>query len=138
MGGRCKYLIGRSVGRSVGTNQHLQHFVFPYLNLCVVLNIHPTIPDILRSIIGKFARLQTGNINAEQFHDEFFANCSPNDPELRSTHRVVANYPHDWWKDRFDTLGFPLPFIDINEVMEMTHDHFDQLVSDGYLALHVY
>ncbi|KAG1720613.1 hypothetical protein EDD22DRAFT_854601, partial [Suillus occidentalis] len=84
-------------------------FVFPYINLSVVLNVHPTIPDLLCSIIGKFARLQTGNINTEKFHDEFFTNCCPNDPELRSTHQVVTNYAHDWWKDRFDTLGFPLP-----------------------------
>ncbi|KAG1838774.1 hypothetical protein F4604DRAFT_1941158 [Suillus subluteus] len=91
-------------------------------------------PNLLRSILGKFARLQTGNINMEQFHDEFFAHCSPHDPELRSTHRVVTNYAHDWWKDRFDTLQFPLPFLDVNEVMDMTHDHFEQLPMGAMLV----
>ncbi|KAG2073227.1 hypothetical protein BDR04DRAFT_1116395 [Suillus decipiens] len=29
--------------------------------------------------------------------------------------------------DWFDTLGFPLPFLDVNEVMDMVQDHFEQL-----------
>ncbi|KAG2365827.1 hypothetical protein BDR07DRAFT_1374021 [Suillus spraguei] len=110
------------------------HFVFPYINLCMVLNTHPTMPDLLCSIISKFARLQTRHINTKQFHDEFFMHCSPHDPELRSTHRVVTNYAHDWWKDCFDTLQFPLPFLDINEVMDMTQDHFEQLPMGAILV----
>ncbi|KAG1718273.1 uncharacterized protein EDB91DRAFT_1090173 [Suillus paluster] len=54
-------------------------------------------------------------INAEELHDEFFECCSPNDQELWSNHRVVRNYSHDWWKDRFDRLGFELPMLTIQE-----------------------
>ncbi|KAG2062678.1 hypothetical protein BDR04DRAFT_1164791 [Suillus decipiens] len=122
--------------------RHLQweadRFVFPYTNLCTVLNIQPTMSDLLRSILGGFARYQTGNITAEQFHDEFLAYCSPHDPELRSTHRVVSRYSHDWWKDRFDTLGFPLPFLDVDEVMDMVEDHFEQLVGPFSLNMTFY
>ncbi|KAG1766491.1 hypothetical protein EV702DRAFT_1204104 [Suillus placidus] len=81
-------------------------FVFPYTNICMVLNIHPTMPDLLRSIIDRFARLQTGNTTGEQ---------------------VVTNYTHDWWKDRFDMLGFALPSLNVNEVMDMAIDYFEQL-----------
>ncbi|KAG1776219.1 hypothetical protein EV702DRAFT_1198538 [Suillus placidus] len=119
--------------------QHLQwdadHFVFPYITICMVLNIHPTMPDLLRSILGRFSRLQTGNITTEQLHDEFFTYCSPNDPELRSNHCVVLNYSYDWWKDHFDTLGFVLPFLDVDEVLEMTQDHFEQLPMGAMLVL---
>ncbi|KAG1887849.1 hypothetical protein F4604DRAFT_1916680 [Suillus subluteus] len=83
--------------------------------------------DLLRSILGRFSRLQTRNITGKQFYAEFFAHCSPHDPELRSTHRVVLKYAHDWWKDRFDTLGFALPSLDVNEVLDMMADHFEQL-----------
>ncbi|KAG1783200.1 hypothetical protein EV702DRAFT_1191632 [Suillus placidus] len=102
-------------------------FVFPYTNICMVLNIHLTMPDLLRSIISRFARLQTGNTTGEQFFNEFFQYCSPHDPQLRSTHRVVTNYAHDWWKDRFDILGFALPSLNVNEVIDMAIDHFEQL-----------
>ncbi|KAG2747991.1 hypothetical protein P692DRAFT_201806195 [Suillus brevipes Sb2] len=34
---------------------------------------------------------------------------------------------HDWWKDRFDTLGLALPSLNVNKVMDMTIDHFEQL-----------
>ncbi|KAG2067441.1 hypothetical protein BDR04DRAFT_1159147 [Suillus decipiens] len=90
--------------------------------------------DLLCSILGGFAQYQTRNITAEQFHDEFLAYCSPHDPELRSTHRVVDRYSHDWWKDWFDTLGFPLPFLDVNEVMDMVEDHFEQLPMGAMLS----
>ncbi|KAG2068915.1 hypothetical protein BDR04DRAFT_1157305 [Suillus decipiens] len=40
---------------------------------------------------------------------------------------VVPRYCHDWWKDHFDTLALPLPFLDVNKVLEMTQDHFEQL-----------
>ncbi|KAG2071132.1 hypothetical protein BDR04DRAFT_1194871 [Suillus decipiens] len=86
--------------------------------------------DLLCSILGGFTQYQTGNITAEQSHDEFLAYCSSHDPELRSTHRVVGRYSHDWWKDQFDTLGFPLLFLDINEVMDIIQDHFEQLVAN--------
>ncbi|KAG1724560.1 uncharacterized protein EDB91DRAFT_1087413, partial [Suillus paluster] len=78
-------------------------------------NIHrpcPTSP----LVIARFAQFQTGTINAEELHDEFFECCSPNDQELWSNHRVVRNYSHDWWKDRFDRLGFELPMLTIQEV----------------------
>ncbi|KAG1868315.1 hypothetical protein DFJ58DRAFT_723571 [Suillus subalutaceus] len=101
--------------------------VFPYINICMVLNTHPTMTDLLRSIISRFTCLQTRNITSEQFYAEFFVHCSPHDPELRSTHRVVLKYAHDWWKDRFDTLGFTLPSLDVNEVLDMMADHFEQL-----------
>ncbi|KAG1767880.1 hypothetical protein EV702DRAFT_1050213 [Suillus placidus] len=91
-------------------------------------------PDLLRSILSRFSRLQTGNITTEQLHDEFFAYCSPNDSELRSNHRVVLNYSYDWWKDHFDTLGFVLPFLDVDEVLEMTQDHFEQLPMGAMLV----
>ncbi|KAG1849775.1 hypothetical protein F4604DRAFT_1687361 [Suillus subluteus] len=42
-------------------------------------------------------------------------------------HRVVLKYAHDWWKDHFDTLGFALPSLDVNEVLDMMADHFEQL-----------
>ncbi|KAG2739741.1 hypothetical protein P692DRAFT_20881766 [Suillus brevipes Sb2] len=84
-------------------------------------------PDLLRSVLGTFSRLHTGNITEHQFYKEFFEHCCPFDPQLRSTHRVVPNYAHDWWKDRFDILRLPLPSIDVSEVMDMTVDHFDQL-----------
>ncbi|KAG1880164.1 hypothetical protein F4604DRAFT_1922843 [Suillus subluteus] len=83
--------------------------------------------DLLRSILGRFSHLQTRNITGEQFYAEFFVHCSPHDPELRSTHRVVLKYAHDWWKDRFDTLGFTLLSLDVNEVLDMMADHFEQL-----------
>ncbi|KAG1888831.1 hypothetical protein F4604DRAFT_1915894 [Suillus subluteus] len=110
---------------------HLQweadSFVFPYINICTVLNIHLTMPDLLHSIISRFTCLQTRNITGKQFYAEFFVHCSPHDPELSSTHRVVLKYAHDWWKGRFDTLGFPLPSLDVNEVLDMMVDHFEQL-----------
>ncbi|KAG1820934.1 uncharacterized protein BJ212DRAFT_1297412 [Suillus subaureus] len=81
-----------------------------------------------------WAPYSTGNITTEQFFDKFFAHCSQNDPELRSTHRVVPNYSHNWWKDCFDTLGLLLPFLDVNEVMDMTHDHFEQLPMGAMLV----
>lgn len=86
-------------------------------------------PNLLRAIIGRLARFQTSTITAEQLHDEFFAHCSPNCPELRAINRVVPNYWYNWWKDRFDWLGLDLPVLNIHEVMEMTQDHFEQLVS---------
>ncbi|KAG2134168.1 uncharacterized protein EDB93DRAFT_1107373 [Suillus bovinus] len=91
-------------------------------------------PNLLRSILSRFACFQTWSTTAEQFYDESFAHCSPHDPELRSTHRVVPNYSHDWWKDHFDTLGFPLPSLDVTEVMEMTQDHFEQLPMGSMLV----
>ncbi|KAG2065477.1 hypothetical protein BDR04DRAFT_1161398 [Suillus decipiens] len=81
--------------------------------------------DLLHSILSGFTQYQTGNITAEQFHDEFLAHCSPHDPELRSTHRV------DW----FDTLCFPLPLLDANEVMDMVQGHFEQLPMGAMLLL---
>ncbi|KAG1797141.1 uncharacterized protein HD556DRAFT_1441296 [Suillus plorans] len=84
-------------------------------------------PDLLRSIIGRFTRFQTGTITAEELHDEFFLHCSPHRPGLTSHHRVVPNYPYDWWKDHFDHLSFELLVLNLQEVMEMTHDHFEQL-----------
>ncbi|KAG1732466.1 hypothetical protein EDD22DRAFT_960365 [Suillus occidentalis] len=111
--------------------RHLQweanSFVFPYITICMVLNIHPTMPDLLHSILSRFSRLHTGNITRQQFYKEFFEHCCPYDPQLRSTHRVVANYAHDWWKDHFDVLQLSLPSIDVSKVMDMTIDHFDQL-----------
>ncbi|KAG1728247.1 uncharacterized protein EDB91DRAFT_1253510 [Suillus paluster] len=99
--------------------RHLQWeadcFAFPYINLCLVMNIHPTMPDLLRLVIAHFAHFQTGTINAEELHDKFFECCSPNDQELWSNHRVVRNYSHDWWKDRFDRLGFELLMLTIQE-----------------------
>ncbi|KAG1844235.1 hypothetical protein F4604DRAFT_1937647 [Suillus subluteus] len=110
---------------------HLQwevdSFVFPYINMCMVFNTHPTMTDLLRSILSRFSRLQTRNITGEQFYAKFFAHCSPHDPELRSTHRVVLKYAHDWWKDCFNTLGFALLSLDVNEVLDMMADHFEQL-----------
>ncbi|KAG2132111.1 hypothetical protein DEU56DRAFT_757444 [Suillus clintonianus] len=84
-------------------------------------------PDLLRSVIGRFARHQIGAITAEDLYDEFFASCSPEDPSLGSFHRLVRNYQHDWWKDRFDKLGFQLPMLNLHEVMEMVCYHFEQL-----------
>ncbi|KAG1872207.1 hypothetical protein F4604DRAFT_1925812 [Suillus subluteus] len=123
--------VPRSPAYKASFVRHLQwevdSFVFPYINICMVFNTHPTMTDLLRSILGRFSRLQTRNITGEQFYAEFFAHCSPHDPELRSTHRVVLKYAHDWWKDRFDTLGFALPSLDVNEVLDMMADHFEQL-----------
>ncbi|KAG1887750.1 hypothetical protein F4604DRAFT_1916571 [Suillus subluteus] len=65
--------------------------------------------------------------SVEQMHNEFLTNCSPNDPELRSIHQVVPNYHHDWWKDHFDTLGLEMPALNMQEVMKMAQDHFEQL-----------
>ncbi|KAG1726508.1 uncharacterized protein EDB91DRAFT_1254282 [Suillus paluster] len=111
--------------------QHLQweadRFAFPYINLCLVMNIHPTMPDLLHLVIACFTCFQTGTINAEELHDKFFECCSPNDQELWSNHRVIHNYSHHWWKDHFDRLGFELPMLTIQEVMEMTREHFEQL-----------
>ncbi|KAG1887202.1 hypothetical protein F4604DRAFT_1675213 [Suillus subluteus] len=78
-------------------------------------------------ILGRFSLLQTRNITGKQFYAKFFTHCSPHDPELRSTHKVVLKYAHDWWKDCFDTLGFTLPSLDVNEVLDMMADHFEQL-----------
>lgn len=93
------------------------------------MNIHPTIPALLRSVMSCFARLQTGSITAEKLFQEFHTECSPNDQRLWSNHRIVSTYHHDWWKDRFDILGFQLPILNVSEVMEMTEDHFERLVS---------
>ncbi|KAG1889746.1 uncharacterized protein F5891DRAFT_987241 [Suillus fuscotomentosus] len=116
---------------------HLQweadHFVFPYINISLMLNMHPTMPDFLHAVIGRFARFQTGTITAKELHDEFVTHCSPNNTPLRSTHCVVANYRYDWWKDRFDWLGLELPVLNMHEVMEMTQDHFEQLVDSDAL-----
>ncbi|KAG1836909.1 hypothetical protein F4604DRAFT_1942779 [Suillus subluteus] len=123
--------VPRSLAYKASFVRHLQwevdSFVFPYINICMVFNTHPTMTDLLRSILGRFSRLQTRNITGEQFYAKFFAHRSPHDPELRSTHRVVLKYAHDWWKDRFDTLGFALPSLDVNEVLDMMADHFEQL-----------
>ncbi|KAG1852525.1 hypothetical protein F4604DRAFT_1686628 [Suillus subluteus] len=109
------------------------NFVFPYINTCMVLNILPTKPDLLRNVIARFVRFQTGHITTEEMHNEFLMYCSPNDPELRSIHRVIPNYRHDWWKDYFDTLGLEMPALNVREVMEMAQDHFEQLV--GHFSL---
>ncbi|KAG1884019.1 hypothetical protein F4604DRAFT_1919839 [Suillus subluteus] len=123
--------VPRSLAYKASFVRHLQwevdSFVFPYINICMVFNTHLTMTDLLRSILGRFSRLQTRNITGKQFYAEFFMHCSPHDPELRSTHRVVLKYAHDWWKDRFDTLGFALPSLDVNEVLDMMADHFEQL-----------
>ncbi|KAG2074976.1 hypothetical protein BDR04DRAFT_1115424 [Suillus decipiens] len=60
-------------------------------------------------------------------HLQWEADCSLHNPELSSNHRVVPRYSHDWWKYCFDTLALPLPFLDVNKVLEMTQDHFEQL-----------
>ncbi|KAG2087516.1 uncharacterized protein F5147DRAFT_781280 [Suillus discolor] len=109
-------------------------FVFPYIHVSLVLNIHPTMPDLLQAMIGRFSRFQTGIITAEQLHDEFFLHCSPNGPQVSSNHRVVPNYRYDWWKDRFDRLGLDLPVLNVHEVMEMTQDHFEQLLMGAMLV----
>ncbi|KAG1866109.1 hypothetical protein F4604DRAFT_1928111 [Suillus subluteus] len=123
--------VPRSPAYKASFVQHLQwevySFVFPYINICMVFNTHLTMTDLLHSILSRFSRLQTRNITSEQFYAEFFMHCFPHDPELRSTHRVVLKYAHDWWKDRFDTLGFALPSLDVNEVLDMMADHFEQL-----------
>ncbi|KAG1807072.1 hypothetical protein EV424DRAFT_1544016 [Suillus variegatus] len=118
--------------------RHLQweadRFVFPYINILLVLNVHPTMPNLLRAVIGRFSRYQTGTITAEEFHDEFIEHCSPNNPALRFNHRVVSNYRYDWWKDRFELLGLELPVLNMQEVMEMTQDHFEQLPMGAMLV----
>ncbi|KAG1787530.1 uncharacterized protein HD556DRAFT_1312716 [Suillus plorans] len=50
-------------------------------------------------------------------------------------HQVVSSYRYDWWKDCFDRLGSELPVLNMHEVMEMTQDHFEQLVADGSNAV---
>ncbi|KAG1721468.1 uncharacterized protein EDB91DRAFT_1088432 [Suillus paluster] len=72
-------------------------------------------PNLLHIVIAKFAHFQTNTINAKELHNEFFTCCSPNDQELWSNHQVVCNYPHDWWKDHFNRLGFKLPILTIQE-----------------------
>ncbi|KAG2114326.1 uncharacterized protein F5147DRAFT_650104 [Suillus discolor] len=119
--------------------RHLQWevdcFVFPYIHVLLVLNIHPTMPDLLRTLIGWFSRFQTGIITTKQLHNEFFLHCSPNGPQVSSNHRMVLNYRYDWWKDRFDCLGLELPVLNVHEVMEMTQDHFEQLPMGAMLVL---
>ncbi|KAG1854606.1 hypothetical protein F4604DRAFT_1685974 [Suillus subluteus] len=114
--------VPRSPAYKASFVQHLQwevdSFVFPYINICMVFNTHLTMTDLLCSILSRFSCLQTRNITGEQFYAEFFVHYSPHDPELRSTHR---------WKDHFDTLGFALPSLDVNEVLDMMADHFEQL-----------
>ncbi|KAG2095120.1 uncharacterized protein F5147DRAFT_778815 [Suillus discolor] len=100
----------------------------------VVLNIHPTMPDLLCAIIGRLARFQTGTITTKQLHDEFFTHCSLNSPELRAINQVVPNYRYNWWKDRFDRLRLDLLDLNIHEVMEMTQDHFEQLPMGAMLV----
>ncbi|KAG1814381.1 uncharacterized protein BJ212DRAFT_1300676 [Suillus subaureus] len=81
--------------------QHIQWeadcFVFPFINI----------------IIGCFICFQTGTITTDVFHDKFFAHCSLSNPTLGSTHQLM--------------LGFELLLLDLQEVMEMTRDHFEQL-----------
>ncbi|KAG2068610.1 hypothetical protein BDR04DRAFT_1119598 [Suillus decipiens] len=50
-------------------------------------------------------------------------------------YKACFSSSHDWWKDQFDTLGFPLPFLDVNEVMDMVQDHFEQLPMGAMLLL---
>ncbi|KAG1837247.1 hypothetical protein C8R48DRAFT_782752 [Suillus tomentosus] len=78
--------------------------------------------------------VDTGIITAEQLHDEFFLHCSPNGPQVSSNHRVVPNYRYDWWKDHFNRLGLDLPVLNVHEVMEMTQDHFEQLLMGAMLV----
>ncbi|KAG0692658.1 hypothetical protein DFH29DRAFT_1008279 [Suillus ampliporus] len=112
----------------------LDRFVFPYINICMVTNIHPLMPDLLRIVICRFTCFQIRNIDAEELHDEFFSHCSPDVEASWSSNRVVRNYSHDWWKDRFDRLGFGLPALNIDEVFNMTKDHFEQLPMGAMLV----
>ncbi|KAG2057629.1 hypothetical protein BDR06DRAFT_1036823 [Suillus hirtellus] len=111
--------------------RHLQWevdcFVFPYIHVSLVLNIHPTMPDLLQAVIGRFSQFLTGIITAEQLHDEFFLHLSSN-------HCVVPNYCYDWWKDHFNQLGLDLPVLNVHEIMEMTQDHFEQLLMGTMLV----
>ncbi|KAG2082110.1 hypothetical protein BD769DRAFT_1683394 [Suillus cothurnatus] len=91
--------------------KHLQweadHFVFPYTNICLVLNVHPTMPNLLRSVIGRLVQFKTGTVTPEQLHDEFITYCSPNDPKL--------------------SLGLELLILNVREVMEMTQDNWSPM-----------
>ncbi|KAG2030729.1 hypothetical protein BDR03DRAFT_986902 [Suillus americanus] len=64
--------------------------------------------------------------------------CRLTKPALSGTFNgrqiVIPRYSHNWWKDRFDTLALPLPFLDVNEVLEMTQDHFEQLPMGAVLV----
>ncbi|KAG0695460.1 hypothetical protein DFH29DRAFT_1005436 [Suillus ampliporus] len=99
--------------------RHLQWeadcFIFPYLNICMVVNIHSTMPNLLHIIISQFAYFQIRNINAKELHDEFFPHCSPN--------------------NKASWLGFGLSVLTIDEVMDMTWNHFEQLPMGAMLVL---
>ncbi|KAG0693557.1 hypothetical protein DFH29DRAFT_881368 [Suillus ampliporus] len=100
----------------------------------VVTNIHPPIPDLLRIVISRFTCFQIGNIDAEELHNQFFSDCLPSVEASWSSNQVVHNYSHDWWKDCFNRLGFSLPVVNIDEVLDMTKDHFKQLPMGAMLV----
>lgn len=137
MGGRCKYLIGQLVGQYITTNicfsilsSHTSPYVWfwtfiwpcPSSSTASSADLPVCKPGISTpgsSMMNSSCTVLHMTLNLVLFMEWFLIT-------------------HDWWKDCFDTLGFPLPFLDVNEVMDMIHDHFEQLVSHFSFMMNCY